>query len=37
MKYGSLVDLLGSVECFDLPLLAQAFGEPREVIRGQLS
>ena len=37
MKYGSLVELVGSMECFDLPLLAQAFAEPREVIRVQLS
>jgi len=37
MKYGSLVELVGSMECFDLPLLVQAFAEPREVIRVQLS
>ena len=37
MKYGSLVELVGSMECFDLPLLAQAFAEPRESIRVQLS
>ena len=37
MKYGSLVELVGSMECFDLPLLVQAFTEPREVIRVQLS
>ncbi len=37
MKYGSLAELVGSIECFDLPLLVQAFAEPREVIRVQLS
>jgi predicted transcriptional regulator of viral defense system len=37
MKYGSLVELVGSMECFDLPLLVQAFAEPREIIRVQLS
>ncbi|NLV29915.1 MAG: hypothetical protein GXY47_02065 [Acidobacteria bacterium] len=37
MKYGSLVELVGSMECFDLPLLVQAFDEPREAIRVQLS
>jgi predicted transcriptional regulator of viral defense system len=37
MKYGSLVELIGAMECFDLPLLVQAFDEPREVIRVQLS
>jgi hypothetical protein len=37
MKYVSLVELVGSMECFDLPLLVQAFAEPREVIRVQLS
>ncbi len=37
MKYGLLVELVGSMECFDLPLLVQAFAEPREIIRVQLS
>ncbi len=37
MKYGSLVELVGSMECFDLQLLVQAFAEPREIIRVQLS
>lgn len=37
MKYGSLVELVGSMECFDLPLLVQAYAEPREIIRVQLS
>lgn len=37
MKYGSLVELVGSMDCFDLPLLVQAFDEPREIIRVQLS
>jgi predicted transcriptional regulator of viral defense system len=37
MKYESLIDLVGSMECFDLPLLIQAFAESREVLRVQLS
>ena len=37
MKYGSLVELAGAMECFDLPLLVQGFAEPREGIRVQLS
>jgi predicted transcriptional regulator of viral defense system len=37
MKYRSLVELVGSLECFDLPLLVQGFAEPREIIRVQLS
>jgi hypothetical protein len=37
MKYGALVELVGAMECFDLPLLVQGFAEPREIIRVQLS
>jgi predicted transcriptional regulator of viral defense system len=37
MKYGSLVELVGAMECFDLPLMVQGFTEPRETIRVQLS
>ena len=37
MKYNSLVELVGAMECFDLALLIQAFGEPHEVVRVQLS
>jgi predicted transcriptional regulator of viral defense system len=37
MKYGALVELVGAMECFDLPLLVQGFAEPREGIRVQLS
>jgi len=37
MNYGSLVELVSSMECFDLPLLVQAFAESREIIRVQLS
>jgi predicted transcriptional regulator of viral defense system len=37
MKYGALVELVGAMECFDLPMLVQGFAEPREGIRVQLS
>jgi hypothetical protein len=37
MKYGSLVELVGTMECFDLQLLVQAFADPRKIIRVQLS
>lgn len=37
MKYGSLAELVGAMECFDLPLLVQGFDESREAIRVQLS
>ena len=37
MKYGALVDLVGAMECFDLPLLAQGFDGQREGMRVQLS
>lgn len=37
MKYGSLIELVGALPCFDLALLAQGFDEPREHIRVQLS
>jgi hypothetical protein len=37
MKYDALIELVGAMECFDLPMLAQAFDVPREGIRVQLS
>jgi len=37
MKFEALVRLTRSLPCFDLPLLVQAFEEPRETIRVQLS
>jgi predicted transcriptional regulator of viral defense system len=37
MNYGSLVEFVGAMACFDLPLLAQGFGERRDTIRVQLS
>lgn len=37
MNYGSLVNLVGALPCFDLPLLVQSSGEKRELIRVQLS
>lgn len=37
MKYGSLVEYVGGLECFDLPLLAQGFDQPRDSIRVQLA
>jgi predicted transcriptional regulator of viral defense system len=37
MKYGSLVESVSGMAWFDLPLLVQAFDEPRENIRLQLS
>jgi predicted transcriptional regulator of viral defense system len=37
MDYESLVRLTGEIPCFDLPLLVQAFDDPRDVIRVQLS
>jgi predicted transcriptional regulator of viral defense system len=37
MNFGSLLNLVGMMECFDLPLLAQTFDEPREGIRVQLT
>ncbi|MBN2449504.1 MAG: hypothetical protein JXR77_03895 [Lentisphaeria bacterium] len=37
MRYGSLVEFVGSLPCFDLPLLVQGFDEPRDVIRVQLA
>jgi predicted transcriptional regulator of viral defense system len=37
MKYGSLVESVGGMAWFDLPLLVQGFDEPRENIRLQLS
>ena len=37
MKFAELVGLTGTVPCFDLPLLVQAFDDRREVIRVQLS
>ena len=37
MDYGSLVEFVGALECFDLPLLVQEFDEQREGILVQLS
>jgi len=37
MNYGSLVEFVGAMACFDLPLLVQGFEEQREAIRVQLS
>ncbi len=37
MNYGSLVEFVGAMACFDLPLLVQGFDEQREAIRVQLS
>ncbi len=37
MNHSSLVQLTGTMPCFDLPLLVQAFDERREGIRVQLS
>ena len=37
MNYRSLVEFVGAMTCFDLPLLVQGFDEPRETIRVQLS
>jgi len=37
MNLASLVALTGKMACFDLALLVQAFDDPREVIRVQLS
>lgn len=37
MNYGEIVKLVGSMPCFDLALLAQAFNDRREAIRVQLS
>jgi predicted transcriptional regulator of viral defense system len=37
MDFGSLLKLTGTLPCFDLPLLVQAFDDRREVIRVQLS
>lgn len=37
MKYGSLVEYCGALECFDLPLLVQGFDESRKAIQVQLS
>lgn len=37
MKHGSLVEFVGALPCFDLPLLVQGFDEPRDVIRVQLA
>jgi predicted transcriptional regulator of viral defense system len=37
MKYHSLVDFVGGMACFDLPLLVQGFEGQREAIRVQLS
>jgi predicted transcriptional regulator of viral defense system len=37
MKYDEMVKLTGTMPCFDLALLAQAFDDRREAIRVQLS
>ena len=37
MKYESLIDLVGGLVCFDLPLLVQAFPDRRPAILLQLS
>lgn len=37
MNYGDLVKLTGTMPCFDLQLLTQAFDDRREAIRVQLS
>ncbi|MEI8189648.1 MAG: hypothetical protein WCI75_08020, partial [candidate division NC10 bacterium] len=37
MNYDSLVQFVGGMACFDLPLLVQGFDERREAIRVQLS
>ena len=37
MNYGSLVEFVGGMACFDLPLLVQGFDEQRGAIRVQLS
>ncbi len=37
MKYDDMVKLTGTMPCFDLALLAQAFDDRREAIRVQLS
>ena len=37
MHYGTLVEFVGAMACFDLPLLVQGFDEQREAIRVQLS
>ena len=37
MKFEALIDQVGKLECFDLPLLVQAFDEPRASIRVQLA
>lgn len=37
MTFESLLKLTGALPCFDLPMLVQAFDDPREVIRVQLS
>ena len=37
MEFDALLKVIGSLPCFDLPLLIQAFDDRREVIRVQLS
>lgn len=37
MRFDALVRLAGSLPCFDLPLLMQAFDDPRAIVRVQLS
>ena len=37
MKYENLVKLICDLPCFDLPLLVQATGEPRDSLKTQLS
>lgn len=37
MDFRALLDLIAIMPCFDLPLLVQAFDDPRETIRVQLA
>ena len=37
MKFESLLQVTRAIPCFDLPLLVQAFDDPRESVRVQLS
>lgn len=37
MKFESLLQVTRAIPCFDLPLLVQAFDDPREAVRVQLS
>ena len=37
MNFESLLHVTRAIPCFDLPLLVQAFDDPREAVRVQLS